>query len=94
MSWEKLKGILCKIWDNHDFLLTDKICIKTDEQRQELADAIEKRWATNSDEVLAYILAIYHDAPFKSESIKFKHLRTAQVLLLWGKGAMHGTDFT
>lgn len=67
MSWEKLKGILCKIWDNHDFLLTAKICLKTDEQRQELADTIEKRWATNSDEVLGYILAIYHDAPFKSE---------------------------
>ena len=69
MSWEKLKGILCKIWDNHDFLLTAKICLKTDEQRQELADAIEKRWATNSDEVLAYILAIYHDAPFKSSKL-------------------------
>lgn len=42
MSWEKLKGILCKIWDNHDFLLSAKICLKTDEQRQELADAFEK----------------------------------------------------
>lgn len=65
----KVKRNPLKIWDNHDFLLTAKICLKTDEQRQELADAIEKRWATNSDEVLAYVLAIYHDAPFKSEKL-------------------------
>lgn len=66
MSWEDLKKILCKIWANHDFLLTARTCLKTDVQRLELGNALEKGWATNSDEVLAYILAIYHDVPFKN----------------------------
>lgn len=66
MCWQDLKKMLCKIWDNHDFLLTARTCLKTNAQRQELANAIEKGWATNSDEVLQYILAIYHDAPFKN----------------------------
>lgn len=65
---KELKGIelnlvkeLRKIWDNDDFVLGVRIHLKTDDERQEVIDAIKTKEIDGSDEVALYALQIHQD---------------------------------
>lgn len=65
--WEELEKTLRSILDDPDFILGAKVFLKTDEQRAELLDAIQRGWATTPDEIVQYAMAIYHDVPFEED---------------------------
>lgn len=54
---EKLR----KIWDHDEFILGCRILIKTDEERQEIIDAIDDGVIVTSDDMILYALQICKD---------------------------------
>jgi hypothetical protein len=65
--WEELEKELHKFWDNDEFILDTKICLPTEENKEEMLEAIKKGWVKNHGEAVLYALSIYNDEPFEEE---------------------------
>lgn len=67
MMWGELEKALRKLWDNDEFIFGTKICLPTEEDKEEMLEAIKKGWVKTSSEAALYALAIYNDNPFEEE---------------------------
>ncbi len=52
---------LRRVWDNDDFVLGVRVHLKTDDERQEVIDAIKIKEVEGSDEISLYALQIHQD---------------------------------
>ena len=52
---------LREIWDDDDFVLGVRVCLRTDEERQEVLQAIHDGKIADSDEITLYALDIHTD---------------------------------
>lgn len=66
--WEKLEPILREVCDDPDYLLGIKTLLPTEENKQEMLEAIDKGFVRkDADEISLYALAIYDDDPFEEQ---------------------------
>lgn len=65
--WEELEKALRKLWDNDEFIFGTKVCLPTEDNKEEMLEAIQKGWVKNSSEAALYALSIYNDDPFEDE---------------------------
>lgn len=65
--WERLEKIFREMRNSEDFILAMKLYLPTEDNKEEMMDAIEKGWVKNADDAGLYALAIYHDNPFEDE---------------------------
>ena len=65
--WEKLEPILRGMFDDADFIRGMKALLPTEDNKEEMLEAIEKGWVKDDEEAILYAMAIYHDAPFVGE---------------------------
>ena len=52
---------LREIWDDDDFVLGVRVCLQTDEERQEVLQAVHDGKIADSDEITLYALDIHTD---------------------------------
>lgn len=58
---KKLVEELRKIWNNDEFVFCNRVSIKTDEERQEIIDAIRNGDIKTSEDMVLYALQIMKD---------------------------------
>ena len=63
--WRKLEPILRGMFDDEDFISGMNQLLRTEDNKEEMLEAIEKGWVTNDEEAIKYAMAIYHNAPFE-----------------------------
>lgn len=66
MPQEELEKILRDIQDSDNFIFGINRLLTTDEQRQELADALNQRGWKDPSRILAYAYSIYSGESFES----------------------------
>lgn len=63
--WRKLEPILRGMFDDEEFIRGMKLLLPTEENKEEMLEAIHKGLVGNDEEAIGYAMAIYHDAPFE-----------------------------
>ena len=64
--WENLEPILREVCDDKDYLLGIKTLLPTEENKEEMLDAIDRGIvAKDADEITCYAMSIYDDDPFE-----------------------------
>lgn len=67
--WEKLEPILRGMFDDADFIRGMKALLPTEDNKEEMLNAIDKGWVKNDEDAILYAMAIYHSTrPGKGES--------------------------
>ncbi|MGO5489947.1 MULTISPECIES: hypothetical protein [unclassified Acidaminococcus] len=54
----KMMDVLSKIWNHDDFIFGIRVTLKTDELRQEMADAIKDGDIVTSDDAILYAVQL------------------------------------
>jgi len=62
---KKLRDILLKFRDSDNFVRGVMNLLKTDEDKQEMIDAINNGYVNDPSDILLYALSIYDDLPFE-----------------------------
>ena len=58
---KELVDILRKMWDHYDFIIGTRVCLKTDEERSRMIEAIQTGEVRNTSEISEYAWQIHEE---------------------------------